>query len=422
MVKKEEKKKSIKKIKIFFTSIIIIIILVLAVYTIIKLTQSTSSTFIIKKGKISQEETQTGYIIRDETVVKGDNYKNGMVQIVDEGEKVAKNENIFRYYSNSENGIKDEINKLNEKINDSIKNDNEITYSSVTKSIDEQIEGEIIKLNKETDIQKIQEIKKNINTYINKKTEIICNSSSNESELKKLLNQKKDYENRLSNGSEYIKAPNSGILSYKIDGLENVLVPKDFSKYNKEFLDNLNLKTGQIISKNEEEGKIVDNYQCYLIFTSGSNEAKNAKLGDTIKIVLPSAREISAKIEYITKEQNDDVTITISFTDGIEELLNYRKISFDIIWWIEEGYKVPTSSIITQNNLNYVIRNRAGYFQKILVKIVKQTDDFSIITNYSLKELDEINVENKYKKSISLYDEILEKPTDEQIKKIEKEE
>ena len=90
-----------------------------------------------------------------------------------------------------------EINKLNEKINDSIKNDKEITYSSETKSIDEQIESEIKKLNAITDIQKIQEIKKSINTDINKKAEIISNTSSNESELKKLLNQKKDYENRL---------------------------------------------------------------------------------------------------------------------------------------------------------------------------------------------------------------------------------
>ena len=136
---------------------------------------------------------------------------------------------------------------------------------------------------------------------------------------------------------------------------------------------------------------------------------------------MPSTREIRAKVEYITKEQNDDVTITISFSDGIEELLNYRKISFDIIWWSEEGYKVPTSSIITKDNLNYVIRNRAGYFQKVLVKIVKQTDDFTIITNYSIKELNEINVEDGYKKSISLFDEILEKPTDEQIKEVEKE-
>ena len=202
MVKKEENKKRIKKIKVLFTSIFILIILIFAVYTIIKLTKNTSSTFIIKKGKISQEETQTGYIIRNETVVKGDNYKNGMIPIIDEGKKVAKNENIFRYYSNSENGIKDEINKLNEKINDSIKNDKEITYSSETKSIDEQIESEIKKLNKVTDIQKIQEIKKSINSDINKKAEIISNTSSNESELKKLLNQKKDYENRLSNGSE----------------------------------------------------------------------------------------------------------------------------------------------------------------------------------------------------------------------------
>ena len=71
MVKKEENKKRIKKINVLFTSIFILIILIFAVYTIIKLTKNTSSTFIIKKGKISQEETQTGYIIRNETVVKG---------------------------------------------------------------------------------------------------------------------------------------------------------------------------------------------------------------------------------------------------------------------------------------------------------------------------------------------------------------
>lgn len=422
MVKKEKNIKNIKKIKIFFTSILFLIIFIFTIYTIVKLTQNTSSTFIIKKGKISQEEIQTGYIVRDETVIKGDNYKNGMIQIIDEGKKVAKNEEVFRYYSNSENGIKEEINKLNEQINNSIKNDNNLTYSSETKSIDEQIIQEIKKLNNVNNVQKINETKKDISTEINKKAEIISETSTNESELKKLLSQKKDYENRLASGSEYIKAPCSGILSYKIDGLESTLVPTDFSKYNKEFLDNLNLKTGQVIAKSEEEGKIVDNYKCYLLFTSGSNEAKNAKLGESIKIVLPSTKEITAKVEYITKEQNDDVTITISFSDGIDELLNYRKISFDIIWWSEEGYKVPTSAIIKKDNINYVIKNRAGYFQKVIVKVVKQTDDFSIITNYTMKELNEMNVKDSYKTSISLFDEILERPTEEQIKEMEKKE
>ena len=43
-----------------------------------------------------------GYVIRDEVVVKGNQYKNGMEQIKSEGEKVAKNENVFRYYSKNE--------------------------------------------------------------------------------------------------------------------------------------------------------------------------------------------------------------------------------------------------------------------------------------------------------------------------------
>lgn len=421
MVKKEKKKKHVNIIKILFTIIILLLLVIFLVYSIIKINKNTTSTFIIKKGKVSKEETQVGVIVRNETIIKGDNYKNGMIQIVDEGKKVAKNEAVFRYYSNSENGIKEEINTLNEKINEIIKDSGEETYSSETKSIDEKIEANYKKLNSQNDIQQIQEIKKNINNFINKKAEIIGELSPNESELKKLINQKKEYENRLTNGAEYINAPSSGLLSYKIDGLENVLVATDFSKYNRDFLENLNLKTGQIISKSQENGKIVDNSECYLIFTSNSEEAKNSKVGDYIKIVLPSTEEIKAKIIYITKEENGDSTITISFTDGIEELLSYRKISFDIIWWEEEGYKIPTSSIVKINDLNYVIRNRSGYLQKMLIKIVKQTQDFTIVTSYTSKEINEINVEDGVKKSISLYDEIIEKPTEEQLKEVERE-
>ena len=83
-----------------------------ATYEIISLVAVPTNTFIIENGSISSEESVTGYVIREEKIVKGTNYKNGMVQIKTEGEKVAKGENIFRYYgANEEDITKDSRNK-----------------------------------------------------------------------------------------------------------------------------------------------------------------------------------------------------------------------------------------------------------------------------------------------------------------------
>jgi len=88
---------------------IILIVAIYVTYKVINLIKNPSDTFFIEKGKIYEEENAIGYIIRDEKVVKGENYKNGLVQIKAEGEKVAKGEAIFRYYTNGEEKIRKQI-------------------------------------------------------------------------------------------------------------------------------------------------------------------------------------------------------------------------------------------------------------------------------------------------------------------------
>lgn len=83
---------------------IILIVAIYVTYKVINLIKSIRYIFI-EKGKIYEEENAIGYIIRDEKVVKGENYKNGILQIKAEGEKVAKGEAIFRYYSNKEDNL-----------------------------------------------------------------------------------------------------------------------------------------------------------------------------------------------------------------------------------------------------------------------------------------------------------------------------
>lgn len=416
---KQNKEKKINLIKITFVVIIFLIIFCYAVGSIIKLLKNPTNTLIVKEGTISKEETDIGYIIRNEEIVKGQNYKNGMERIVEEGQKVAKNESIFRYYSNGEEDIKKQLEDLDKQIETAMNSQEEQLFSSDTKLLDTKIDETLLKINKLNDIQSIQESKKNISDYIMKKAEIVGELSPKGSKIKELINQRTDVEKKLTTGSEYIRSPNSGILSYKIDGLEETLNTKDFSAYNKKFLDGLNLKTGKIISSSSEQGKIVNNFNCYIATTSKSEEANNAKEGDKVTLVLPSAREIKAKIEKINRESDNEVTLVLSFSEGIDELINYRKVSFEIVWWNSKGYKIPNSAIITENNLNYVIRNKAGYLEKVLVKEVKKTDNYSIVSNYSVTDLNDLNVNKKAKTSISLYDEIILNPTEDQIKSTE---
>jgi len=108
--KKEPKRKY--KVNKRIITIVALFVLVLAgycLYKVVALVQNPTNTFSVEQGKIYQEEATIGYIIREETVVKGNNYKNGMAQIKTEGERVAKNEAIFRYYSSGEENLKKKI-------------------------------------------------------------------------------------------------------------------------------------------------------------------------------------------------------------------------------------------------------------------------------------------------------------------------
>ena len=406
--------KKIRKGRVFAVVLILALVFIYAVYLVAKLVQNPTNTFMVTNGKISQEESDIGYIIREETVVKGQNYKNGMVKIKNEGEKVAKGDSVFRYYSSGEEELKNKIAELDVEIQSLMQNEKS-SFPSDVKLLESQIEKELDSIYGVNNAQKIQEYKKNINSYITKKAKI---SSPSNSRLKELLSQREEYENRLTSDSENVNAPESGIVSYRVDGLESVLTTENFTKFNKSFLQDLKLKTGQTVASNEEVGKIINNYQCYIVFNSNTNEAKNSKVGDTIKIRVQNSDTLKASVENIIDEDDESKTITVKITNDVEKLIAYRKISFDIIWWDAEGFRIPNEAIKEETGLSYVVRNRNGYYNKMLVKILKQNDEYCIVRQYKTEELEELGFTSSQiysMRNIALYDEIVLNPTDEQM-------
>lgn len=213
--------------------------------------------------------------MREEKVLYGENYRNGLVEIKSEGTKVSKGDNVFRYYSNNEESLKKKIAELDVKIQEALEGQTE-AYSADIQVLDKQIENYLNDLLLTNNIKDITEYKNNISEVLIKKAKIAGDLSPSGSHIKSLVEQRRNYEKELNDGQEYIKAEMSGTISYKVDGLESDLSPSNFTNFNKKLLESYNLKTGQMISTSTEAGKIVNNFECYIVTFLDSEEAHNA--------------------------------------------------------------------------------------------------------------------------------------------------
>lgn len=374
---------------------------------LVNLIKKPTETFVVEKGKIYQEEFAEGYIIRNESIINIEDKSKGIVPIKAEGEKVAKGESIYRYCIDNEDERNKKIEEIDLEIQQNFNND-DAYFSTDIKLINNQIDQKLDNLYENNNIQKIIQEKNDINTYLTKKIKIKSENSNNTT-LKTLMDKRNSYENQLKDNSKYIQADSSGVISYRIDGLETKLKTDDFSYLNEEFLKELDVQTGQIIASSLEGGKIVDNFRCNIACILKSDEAKNSEVGKSVKLRLQNSEEISAKIVYKSVESDNKILLVFEINDSVVNLIKYRKTSFDVIWWSDSGLKIPNSAIKYEDNFSYVIRNRAGLKEKILVKVLRKNEKYSIVENYSYAELKEAGYDMSKlsnKKSISVYDQI----------------
>lgn len=204
--KKEKKKLNNKKVIVF--SVLFLALVSYLIYVIYLLIKQPTNVFTIEEGKLYKEETDIGYVIRNEKVVRGENYKNGMEQIIAEGERAATNENIFRYYSTNEENLKNKIAELDTKIQVAMAENADKSSNPDMKLLEDQIDEQIENINKVTDMTKLEEEKKEIDDLVTKKAKIAGETSPQGSYLRELIDERKEYESELNSRSRICKSTN----------------------------------------------------------------------------------------------------------------------------------------------------------------------------------------------------------------------
>ncbi len=450
---KQKMKVNRKRLVLFYIAIFFAIYFIIS---IVRLFETPVNTVLIKKGELINYEEVIGYIIRDEDLIDLSNYEGIAKSEVEDATRVSKGSAILNYVSKSEEQLMEKINKLNEKI-EKAKESQQTIFTNDVKVIENEIENNIYsQLKNSTNLDSIKENKKALNDKIYKKAKIVGELSPAGSELKSLMEERTKYEKQLNDAEKSLIAPKSGLVSYRVDGFENILTYDGISLLTSEKLSELKLSLDQVIPSNTKNIKIIDNFKCYIAVSMKSEDAKNAMLNDTVYLRFSNIDDslIPAQIEYISNEE-DATLIVFKITSNVEELTKYRKISLDVVWWRSTGLKVnkevlfDTEIQVTLSGEEYLLSEpektlddlstartisgdenvqtqiqptsqtikiptvtikKAYSEENVFVKILKETDEFVIIDNYKDSELlqmgvDESLIENR--KTIKMYDEVL---------------
>ncbi len=402
---KDKKKKSAFKENIK-TIVILVIVTVLVIGALIYNNYfNYNETYTVVKGSVEKASDTYVYVLKNEKVIETDT-NTVAIPVIEQDKRTSKGDVIAIYKNSNYDNYQKEIEELDKEIQTLVK-DLPSVYSNDVNTIDNQISQVVKEAQKETSYVKMQEYKNRINELLSKKVNIIGQLSPAGSKIRELIEKREKLEKDSKNSNNNIKAKMSGIVTYKLDGLENEIDFDSVLNYNESKFD-------EIISKYSDNNtnnfgiKIVDNFKCYYLVKENEDENSQYMVeGRNYRIKLidkNSEATNTAKLEKSIKS-NGVIYNLFSIDENIEEIVDVREIGAEIIWSSNEGMAVPLEAITTKNNIDYVTIVTGGEFIDVPVRRLISNDTISIVENYEAEDLQQLGIESKEK--LELYDQLL---------------
>ena len=236
-------------------------------------------------------------------------------------------------------------------------------------------------------------------------------------DIDSLREKKEDLKNEIYNKSSSYISESSGILSYEIDGYENIFKTEDFENYTYDKL-SISDEKNEASNKSKEEKtggnfKIIDNFQWYLALKIEDRKTiGNYEIGNKLLIKYPLDEkeiEISGDIIAINNSSNKSVII-VRFNQYLHDLYKDRFPKVKLIQEKLDVLKIPNSVILEIDGVKGVyIKDFSGIVKFKAIELIKTIDDYSYVSKGE-NSIISIGKNKKEMETISIYDEILLKP------------
>jgi putative membrane fusion protein len=375
----------------------------------------SDDTILPDTGVIYSKTSGQGIVIKEEYVY----YSEGSGQLnllIDEGIRVPAGTEVANIVMvKDEASINIEIKNVEDKINklldtnakSIIKNINSEENSDNISSIIEGIQTNIKNENYEAVESNINNLSSLSNGLIPEKT--LINQS-----LEALYQEKERLVGQLNSNFIRYFSKEPGIVSYEVDGYENVYLPKEFENYTYEKLTVNDMKDKDEnksldVSSGQPIFKIINNFEWYMaIKTEDITDIKLYEAGQTMLIELDNGTELKGKIIAINIT-GDKAVIVLKLNTYIHQDYNLRFPLLNIVHYKKEGLKIPTKVIIEKDGKKGVlIKDINGIVVFKQISVLGEEDEYSIIDKGNNNGYIEEN--GKSYKTVTLYDEIFVDP------------
>ncbi|MDR1510140.1 MAG: hypothetical protein LBS53_10930 [Synergistaceae bacterium] len=204
-------------------------------------------------------------------------------------------------------------------------------------------------------------------------------------------------------------APETGVISYYIDGYEAVFSPENIPNLTRETADGA---AGPVVNVTRHRGyvargepiyKLLDNTQWHMVFwlDKDSGSVVNYRSGEAVTARMRDG-EVSGKTEDVV-DQGDAWMIVLGFDRHYEHMARLRRAEATVVVADYRGLLVDNASIASSDGaVGVYAKQRNGDFKFVPVNVVRSDGARSIISMSSFTAQD-----GKQVGTVNIYEEIL---------------
>ncbi|MFA5577736.1 MAG: HlyD family efflux transporter periplasmic adaptor subunit [Tissierellaceae bacterium] len=383
----EKRKRDRKKNQILRALVVSSIFIFIAFKSIPSILANNAKTVLPEKGTLIETISAQGFLIKDELLIKSKN-TGSLVKIATEGERLPSGIEIATVDSIDDmTALRHELELIENSIA-AIKK----SHQEAGLIIDEKLKTDELQIAIIEEIQnyislgrfdEIYLLKEKLILYDNKGKELSLSNTLTGQSIENLERKRDEISNLIKGKNLRYFSPQGGIISYEIDGFEEIYLPKDFENYS---YDKLN--TSEIIKRddnllylNEPVCKIIDNFEWYLaVKIENLDEISDFQVDKAISLSIEEDKhELKGRVVAINKTDNKAV-IVIKLTTMLHDYYSIRFPKVEIIRTRKEGYKLPNESIVDNQAYKGVyIKDKNGIVKFRPINIIGQDNKYTYI-------------------------------------------
>lgn len=409
----QSKKPKKKRVFIVLSSFFVVYLLMSSIPLIFG---SFQKTILPDTGILYKKVEGQGVVIKDEIVYNADG--SGQLNLaITEGERIPVGVEVASISLLKDTSrLKQELVEINQRIETLSKSDKNSSKQEEDKTkIDSEKADLIENIQKNISSRSFSDIQSEIEELKSYDDTIQVNTLLGQG-IDALKEQRIILEDQINSNNIKYYSKRSGIVSYHIDGYENVYRPLEFENYTFD-----NIIINDIVEQKSDEDeitagkpvfKIINNFEWYMaIKVEDRTQVEQYEIGQPLVFELDNGTELSGKI-IMLNISNNNVVIILKLNTYLHEDYNLRFTPIRIINYKKEGLKIPTDVIIEKDGKKGVyIKEIYGIVKFRQIDILGAEDDYTFINKGNNNGYIHFEGDEKPKKTVTLHDEIFMEPT-----------